>query len=164
MVFFTLGPTVLATRLKDDSTRLDIFNRASYPVIICFSFNPPCPTPCGKDMSRIRYSSVPYPGFNHAPVQPLPSPPPFFEPEPPNPQPFRFLSYMTNRSHLFSFEFLPLFYLHQLYMPINTATLLNLTVSFFFFSIVTYSNCDLVYSIPHSFPFHSTRPNPTVIT
>ncbi len=40
LVFLTLGPTVLATRLKDDSTRLDIFNRASYPVIICFSFNP----------------------------------------------------------------------------------------------------------------------------
>jgi len=31
----------------------------------------PLPTPCGKDMSRIRYSSVPYPGFYHAPVQPL---------------------------------------------------------------------------------------------
>ncbi len=34
LVFFTLGPTVLATRLKDESTRLDIFNMASYPVII----------------------------------------------------------------------------------------------------------------------------------
>jgi hypothetical protein len=65
---------LLATRLKDDSTRIDIFNRAFYSVIICFSFLPPC----GKDMSRIRYSSVPYPGFNHAPVQPLPPPPPPF--------------------------------------------------------------------------------------
>ncbi len=62
LMFFTLGPTMLATRLRADSTRIDIFNRASHPVIICFSFLPPCPPPCGKDMSRIRYSSVPYPG------------------------------------------------------------------------------------------------------
>jgi hypothetical protein len=55
--------------------QLDIFNRACHPVITCFWFLPPCPSPCGKDMSRIWYSSVPYPGFLYAPVQPLPRPP-----------------------------------------------------------------------------------------
>jgi hypothetical protein len=33
-------------------------------------------------MSRIRYSSVPYPGFNHAPVQSSPSPLPISCPRP----------------------------------------------------------------------------------
>ncbi len=67
---------------KNNITRLDIFNRASLPVIICLSFLPPC----GKDMSRIWYSIVPYPGFSHATVQPLP-PPPFFWAGPLSPYP-----------------------------------------------------------------------------
>jgi hypothetical protein len=108
LTFFTLGPTMLVTRLKDDSTRIVIFNRASYPVNICFSFFPPCPTPFGKDMSRIRYSIVPYPGFYHAPVQPLPPPPPFFQPEPPNPHLFATYPICLTNPIFFPIEMLPI--------------------------------------------------------
>ncbi len=77
--FLALGPTVYARGKKINTTRIDIFNRASLPVIICIFVLPPLPTPCGKDMSRIRYSSVPYPGF----YSPTPSPPPPFLSRPP---------------------------------------------------------------------------------
>ncbi len=67
--FLALGPTVLI--LYGTGTECDYF-------LIAFRSPPPCLTPCWKDMNRIQYSSVPYPGFGHA-TQSNPPPPLFFE-------------------------------------------------------------------------------------